>query len=44
VDDLKEDVVGVDLRAEVELVLDRDCEEYRLSSEEVELLDDVELL
>lgn len=37
-------MVGVDLRVEVELVLYRDCEEYRLSAEEVELLDDVELL
>ena len=30
-----------DLREGVELVLDRDCEEYRLSEEEKEVLDEV---
>jgi len=34
-----EDVRGVYLRAEVELVLERDGEEYRLIAEEVELLE-----
>ena len=37
-------MLGVDLREEVERVLDRDCEEYRLIAEEEELLGDVELM
>ena len=37
-------MVGVDLRERLELVLDRDWEEYRLIAEEEELREDEDLI